>query len=76
MPNYKPWEVEFLLDLVKEELPIASKGWKVVGAQFRDWAVVADYPARADRSLELKFKQVSFFPDAYSALHLLTVPSL
>ena len=57
-PNYKPREVQVLLDLVDEELPIASKGWKTVGAQYRDWAAVAEHPARTDRSLELKFKQV------------------
>ena len=57
-PNYKPREVQALLDLVEVELPIASKGWKVVGCQFRDWATAAEYPARSDRSLELKFKQV------------------
>ena len=61
IPNYKPQEVQTLLDLIEEELPIASKGWKVVGAQFRDWAVVAEYPARTDRSLELKYKQVNHF---------------
>lgn len=57
-PNYKLKEVETLLDIVEEELPIASKGWRVVGSRFRDWATVAEYPARTDRSLELKFKQV------------------
>ena len=40
-PNYKPQEVQVLLDLVEEELPIASKGWRVIGSQFRDWAIVA-----------------------------------
>ena len=57
-PNYKPREVQVLLDLVEEELPIASKGWKIVGCQFRDWAVISEFPTRTDRSLELKFKQV------------------
>jgi len=60
IPNYKPREIQILLDLIEEELPIAAKGWKVVGAQFRDWAVVAEFPARTDRSLELKYKQVNF----------------
>lgn len=49
-PGYKPQEVRVLLDHVEEELPIAAKGWRVVGAQFRDWAVVTEYPARTDRS--------------------------
>jgi len=52
--------VQVLLDLIEEELPIVSKGWKAVGTQFRDWAVVAKYPARTDWSLELKYKQVNF----------------
>ena len=60
-PNYKPREVEILLNLVEEELPIASKGWKIVGAQFRDWAIVTEHPARTDQSLELKYKQVDSF---------------
>ena len=59
-PNYRTREVETLLDLADEELPIASKGWRVVGARFRDWATVTQSPARTDRSLELKFKQVGF----------------
>ena len=58
-PNYKDREVEMLLDLAEEELPIASNGWRVVGARFRDWATVTQNPARTDQSLELKFKQVS-----------------
>lgn len=60
-PNYQRREIEKLLDLVEEELPIAAKGWRVVGLQFRDWAFVADNPTRTDRSLELKFKQVCLF---------------
>ena len=60
--NYKPREVEILLNLVEEELPIASKGWKIVSAQFCDWAIVTEHPARTDRSLELKYKQVSLPP--------------
>jgi hypothetical protein len=59
-PNYKPREVQVLLDLVEEELPIASKGWKAVGSRFREWATAAEHPTRTDRSLELKFKQVRF----------------
>lgn len=59
--NYKIREIEVLLDLVEEELPIASMGWRVVGSRFRDWASVTQQPARTDRSLELKFKQVGLF---------------
>jgi len=57
-PNYRPREVEVLLDLVEEELPVGAKGWNVVGARFREWAAVTEHPARTDRSLEIKYKQV------------------
>jgi hypothetical protein len=57
-PNYRPREVEVLLDLVDEELPVGAKGWNVVGARFREWAANTEHPARADRSLEIKYKQV------------------
>jgi len=48
----------------EDELPVGAKGWKVVGARFRDWSATAGYLARADRSLELKFKQVgeTYYP--------------
>ena len=59
-PNYKPREVQVLLDLVEEELPISSKGWKVVGSWYQDWAVTIERPERSDRSLELKYKQACF----------------
>jgi hypothetical protein len=57
-PNYRPREVRMLLDLVDEELPVGAKGWNVIGARFRDWAAITENPARTDRSLEIKYKQV------------------
>lgn len=69
-PNYKPREVLYLLGLVDDELPIASKGWKVVGSLFREWAAVAEFPARTDRSLELKFKQVRLIYTKTQSNHL------
>ena len=57
-PNYRPREVEILLDLIEDVLPIGAKGWGAIGARFREWATVAEYPARTDRSLEVKYKQV------------------
>ena len=59
-PNYRPREVEVLLDIVDEELPVGAKGWNVVGARFREWVASTEHPARADRSLEIKYKQVGF----------------
>ncbi|KAF9790669.1 hypothetical protein BJ322DRAFT_990188, partial [Thelephora terrestris] len=51
-------EVEVLLDLVDKELPVGAKGWNVVGARFCEWAANTEHPARADRSLEIKYKQL------------------
>ena len=65
---YRPKEVQTLLDLIEDKLPVGAKGWKVVGARSRDWAATAGYPARADRSLELKFKQVDETPCSRSNL--------
>ena len=56
--NYRPREIEILLDYAKGELPIGAKGWNVVGARFREWAAMSGCPPRTDRSLEVKFKQV------------------
>ena len=57
-PNYRPREIEILLDHVEAELPVGAKGWNTVGARFREWAAISECPARTDRSLEAKFKQV------------------
>ena len=56
--NYRPRELEVLLDLVENKLPIGAKGWNAVGTRFREWAVIAQFPAHTDCSLELKYKQV------------------
>ena len=56
--NYRPREIKVLLDLVEEDLPVGAKGWNGVGARFREWAAMTEYPSRTDRSLEVKFKQV------------------
>ena len=57
-PNYRPREIKVLLDYVEAELPVGAKGWNAVGARFREWAGLVECPARTDRSLEMKFKQV------------------
>jgi hypothetical protein len=56
--NYTPDEVNALLDLIAEELPVGGKGWSVVGARFRDAARTGDFPLRTDQSLKIKFGQV------------------
>lgn len=42
--NYRPREVEVLLDHVEAELPVGAKGWNAVGAKFREWAAISEYP--------------------------------
>ena len=56
--NYRPREIEILLNYVEAELPVGGKGWNVIGARFREWAAISECPPRTDRSLEMKFKQV------------------
>jgi hypothetical protein len=57
--NYRDREVEVLLDIAEDLLPVGGKGWAAVGIRFREWAAATSSTARADRSLEMKFKQVS-----------------
>ena len=58
--NYRFQEIKVLLNLVNEELLIASMGWCIIGSQFQDWASVSSHPAQINWLLELKFKQVRF----------------
>ena len=58
--NYRPREIEVLLDYADAELPVGAKGWATIGSQFREWAALVECPSRTDRSLEMKFKQVRF----------------
>lgn len=59
--NYHPREIEILLNLAEDELPVGAKGWSTIGAKFWEWAAKTQYPARTDRSLELKYKQVCLY---------------
>lgn len=59
--NYRPREIEVLLDFVEADLPVGSKGWNTVGARYREWAAATEHPSRTDRSLEIKYKQVRPF---------------
>ena len=55
--NYRPREIEVLLDLAEAELPVGAKGWNTVGTKFREWAATTENSSRTDRSLEAKYKQ-------------------
>lgn len=56
--NYTPDEVDTLLDLMTDELPVGGKGWAVVGARFRDFSRISEFPLQLYRSLRVKFGQV------------------
>jgi hypothetical protein len=56
--NYSPEDVEALLDIVEEYLPIGGRAWNTVADEFGDWAVSEGRPVRSMKSLEAKYKQV------------------
>ena len=56
--NYREDEVDELLEIIEDELPVGGKGWQVVGKRHRSWSKVMGRPERTDKSLENKYKQV------------------
>jgi hypothetical protein len=63
--NYSADDVDALLDMLEEHLPIGGIAWNNIGDMFSTWAKNNGRPSRAAKSLEAKFKQVCRF------LHLL-----
>ncbi|KAH7930087.1 hypothetical protein BV22DRAFT_1125242 [Leucogyrophana mollusca] len=55
--NYSPDDIEALLDILEDTLPIGGKAWNTVGDSFADWARENNRPIRTSKSLEAKFKQ-------------------
>jgi hypothetical protein len=56
--NYSSEDINALLDILEEQLPLGGKGWKMATADFCKWADENGRPARTAKSLELKLKQV------------------
>ena len=56
--NYRGEDLEALMDIAEEIVPIGKKGWNTVGVQFAEWAKENGRPARTAESIERKFKQV------------------
>ena len=56
--NYLPEDVDALLNILEEQLPLGGKGWLVAADSFFKWAEENGRPFRSAKSLELKFKQV------------------
>lgn len=56
--NYTEREINYLLDLLEDDLPLGGKGWNTVADKYNEWADACGRPQRTAKSLENKFKQV------------------
>jgi hypothetical protein len=56
--NYSTEDIEALLDILEEQLPLGGKAWIAASDDFSKWAEENGWPVRTAKSLELKFKQV------------------
>lgn len=56
--NYSSEDVDALLDILEESLPLGGHAWNSAGDDFNIWAQENGRPSRTAKSLELKFKQV------------------
>jgi hypothetical protein len=62
--NYTPEDLNALLDILEEHLPLGGNAWNSTDNKFNIWAQESGQPSQTSKSLELKFKQVriqSFF---------------
>ncbi|KAJ7677171.1 hypothetical protein B0H17DRAFT_1139816 [Mycena rosella] len=57
-PNFKPDEVNKLLDLVEKYLPLGQKGWKTVTHRYQKWSRSSNHPERDGKALENKYKSL------------------
>jgi hypothetical protein len=60
--NYSPEDLDALLDILEESLPLGGNAWNSASDEFNAWAQENGRPSRTAKSLELKFKQVSSQP--------------
>ena len=60
--NYSAEDVDTLLDILEERLPLGGHAWNSATDEFNAWAQTNDRPVRSSKSLEVKYKQVHFFP--------------
>jgi hypothetical protein len=58
--NYSSDDLDALLDILEETLPIGAKAWNAARDHFCAWAVENGRPVRTTKSLEAKYKQVFF----------------
>ena len=64
--NYKDDDLNELLRLVEEELPIGGNGWKRISVRYEQWATRKGRPVRNVKALESKFKGVRLLFLMYS----------
>ncbi|KAF7764000.1 hypothetical protein Agabi119p4_8537 [Agaricus bisporus var. burnettii] len=57
-PNYTQQDLDVLLDITREVLPIGARGWEEVGRRFNEIAIKMSRPTRPAKSLELKVKNL------------------
>jgi len=58
--NYSSDDLDGLFDILEELLPLGGNAWNSASDEFNAWAEENGRPTRTSKSLELKFKQVSF----------------
>jgi hypothetical protein len=56
--NYSANDVDALLTILEEHLPLGGQAWATVGDEFNKWAEENGRPNRTAKSLEHKYKQV------------------
>lgn len=56
--NFSPEDIELLLMMVEEHLPLGQLGWQKVVKDYNDYAIGEGRPQRAVDSLKNKFTQV------------------
>ncbi|KAF9043916.1 hypothetical protein BJ165DRAFT_1528500 [Panaeolus papilionaceus] len=57
-PNFSAEDIDALLEIAEEKLPLGGKGWESAADEYTDWAELNSRPVRTAKSLELKFKQL------------------
>lgn len=56
--NYNDDDLDALLDLIEDVLPVGGLSWNSVTSSFNEWALLNSRPECSLKSLEAKFKQV------------------
>lgn len=58
-PNYTEQDVNELLHIVEEVIPIGANDWSRIRSEFNDWANQHDRPSREAHSLKSKFDKLA-----------------